>query len=112
MIPPSKPRKRILAATASKAMPRSLQPSRTAIRDEQARKGTEGAVGIEPNPMYVRGSNVAITAIAKPCVYLAATLADESSVDTEDIVAVAIAGVLTSVRTGLLNQGRRDTCTA
>jgi AcrR family transcriptional regulator len=40
--------------------------------------------------------------------HLAATLADELSVETEDIVAVAAAGVLTSLRTGLLDQSRRD----
>jgi AcrR family transcriptional regulator len=40
--------------------------------------------------------------------HLAATLADEMFTDPEDIIAVTAAGVLTWLRTGLLDQARRD----
>jgi AcrR family transcriptional regulator len=46
--------------------------------------------------------------VERAAAHLAATIADELSVPVTDIVAVAAAGILTSMRTSLLDQARRE----
>jgi AcrR family transcriptional regulator len=46
--------------------------------------------------------------VDRAAAHLAATIADELSLAADDVVAVATAGVLTALRSGLLDQARRD----